>query len=255
MFFVLSKTVNYLLQPLSIVFVLGILSIILWKTKWGKRLRITSILLLILFTNDFIANEIIGLYETPVTPLKSINKKYKYGIMLTGVTATNKELKDRVYVASSPDRVNHSVLLYKKGIIEKVVISGGSGKLLDPTYSEARQLYSLFTLMGVDSTDLIIEGESRNTYESAVAVKKMLESVTTPQDCLLITSGYHMPRSKACFAKQNWNCDTFSTDIRFHAREYTPDVLFIPKYEAVGNWQTLLKEWFGIIAYRVSGYI
>lgn len=255
MFFVLSKTVNYLLQPLSIVFTLFILSYLFRKNKWGKHFRISAIAFSILFTNDFIANEIIGLYETPVTPLSTINKVYDYGIVLTGVTATNKELTDRVYVVSSPDRVNHSVLLYKKRIIKKILISGGSGKLLDPEYSEARQLFSLYTLMGVDSSDLVIEGESRNTYESAVAVKNILQSITKPGSCLLITSGYHMPRSIACFKKQNWDCDTFSTDIRFHAREFTPDVLIIPKVEAIAIWNNLLKEWFGIIAYWLSGYV
>jgi uncharacterized SAM-binding protein YcdF (DUF218 family) len=194
-------------------------------------------------------------FSGPVTPLSEIKKSYEYGIVLTGVTATDKELRDRVYVVSSPDRVNHSVLLYQKGIIRKLLISGGSGKLLDPDYSEARQLFSLYTRMGVDSSDIIIEGDSRNTHESAVAVKKILEKVTTPESCLLITSGYHMPRSLACFKKENWNCDTFSTDIRFHSREFTPDVLFIPRVEAIANWQTLLKEWVGIIAYWLSGYV
>jgi uncharacterized SAM-binding protein YcdF (DUF218 family) len=255
MFFIFSKTVNYLLQPLSIVFLIGIAAYILRKNKWGKRLRITSIGLLILFSNDFIANELIRLYETPVTPLSEIKKSYEYGIVLTGVTATDKELRDRVYVVSSPDRVNHSALLYQKGIIRKLLISGGSGKLLDPDYSEARQLFSLYTRMGVDSSDIIIEGDSRNTHESAVAVRKILEKVTTPESCLLITSGYHMPRSLACFKKENWNCDTFSTDIRFHSRDFTPDVLFIPRVEAIANWQTLLKEWVGIIAYWLSGYV
>lgn len=255
MFFVLSKTVSYLVQPLPIVFILGVASWFLRMTKWGKRLKIASIALLFFFSNDFIANEVIGFYETPITPLSYFKKEYEYGIVLTGVTATNKELNDRVFVTSSPDRVNHSVLLYQKGIIRKILISGGSGKLLEPEYSEARQLRSLYILMGVDSTDLLVEGESRNTYESAVAVKKMLTGITAPQDCLLITSGYHMPRSIACFRKQNWDCDTFSTDIRFHNREYTPDAWLVPKPEAIGTWNALLKEWVGLVAYRLSGYV
>jgi uncharacterized SAM-binding protein YcdF (DUF218 family) len=196
-----------------------------------------------------------GWYETPITPISAIHKEYEYGIVLTGVTATNRELEDRVYVVNSPDRVNHSVWLYKKKIIKKILISGGSGKLLNPNYSEARELVSLYTLMGVDSVDIVVEGESRNTHESAVAVQRILLGKTTPQQCLLITSAYHMPRSLACFRKQNWSCDSFSTDIRFHKREFTPDVLIIPKTEALANWNTLLKEWTGYIAYWLSGYV
>jgi len=255
MFFVLSKTLSYFLQPFSIVFLFGIASFFFRKSKWGYRFKVAAIVLLIFFSNEFLANEVIGWYESPVTPLAQINKNYDLGIVLTGVTATNKELKDRIYVTSSPDRVNHSVLLYKKKIISKVLISGGSGKLLDPSYSEARQLYSLYIQMGVDSSDILIEGESRNTHESAVAVAKMLEGKVSPDKCLLITSGYHMPRSIACFKKQNWYCDTFATDIRYNKREFTPDVFLIPKPEAIGTWNALLKEWVGFIAYWVSGYV
>lgn len=255
MFFVLSKTLSYLTQPLVIISLMLLVSVFVRGIKIRNCLRKVALVLAILFTNQFLANEAIGLYETPITPLAAIKKQYEWGIVLTGVTNTNKVLKDRVYVSSSPDRVNHSFLLYKRNVIKGILISGGSGKLLDPSYSEARELYGMYLLMGVDSSDLMIEGESRNTYESAVAVKKLMEGKSSPEDCLLITSGYHMPRSKACFKKANWDCDVFSTDIRFHQREFTPDVLFIPKADALNVWNTLFKEWVGMAAYWVSGYV
>lgn len=218
-------------------------------------MRIVAFGLLLIFSNDFLANEAIGFYETPITPLREIQKQYVWGIVLTGVTSTNKEIADRVYVTSSPDRVNHSFMLFKKGIIKNILISGGSGQLLDPNYSEARELYSMYVMMGVPPENLTIEGESRNTYESAVAVKKILEGKATPSDCLLITSGYHLPRSLACFKKVGWGCDVFSTDIRFHKRQWTPDVWLVPKSEAIGTWNALIKEWVGFAAYWVSGYV
>jgi uncharacterized SAM-binding protein YcdF (DUF218 family) len=255
MFFVLSKTLNYFTQPLMVVLVLFIISYLLKNNKWKRRIRYVAIGLALLFTNPFIANEVIGLYETPVTPLAEIKKQYEWGIVLTGVTSTNKELKDRVYVGSSPDRVNHSFLLYKRKVIKKILISGGSGRLLEPGESEADDLYSMYVMMGVDSADLRIEGESRNTYESAVAVAEMMKEVTTPENCLLITSGYHMPRSKACFKKAGWDCDAFATDILYHKREFTPDALFLPRTEAIGLWTAIIKEWVGMTAYWVSGYV
>jgi uncharacterized SAM-binding protein YcdF (DUF218 family) len=255
MFFILSKTVNYLTQPLVIVFLIALVSHFIKKEKWKFRLRLIAISLLIFFTNDFISNEAVRLYETPVTPLSELKKQYEWGIVLTGVTSTNKVLKDRVYITSSPDRVNHTVMLYKKKVIRKILLSGGSGLLLDQSYSEASELFNVFISMGVDSADLKIEGASRNTHESAVAVKKMLEGVSTPDSCLLITSAYHMPRSKACFNKVNWSCDVFPTDIRFHRREYTPDAWLVPKAEAIGTWNALVKEWVGMIAYWISGYV
>ena len=255
MFFFLSKTLNYLTQPLVVLALLWGISIFIKHTTWKKRIRITVIALIILFTNGFLTNEIVRLYETPVTPLSNIKKKYEWGIVLTGVTSLNKPIDDRVYISSSPDRVNHSFMLYKKGIIKKILISGGSGLLLDSAYSEANELVGIYRMMGVDSADLLIEGKSRNTYESAVAVQNILRSMAKPENCLLITSGYHMPRSIACFQKAAWPCDTFATDTKFHKREFTPDELLIPKPDALLIWNSLIKEWVGLFAYKLSGYI
>jgi uncharacterized SAM-binding protein YcdF (DUF218 family) len=255
MFFLLSKTLNYLTQPLMMLALLLTASFFIKNLVWKRRLRLTATFLIILFTNGFITNEIVRLYETPVTPINTINKTYTWGIVLTGVTSVNKPVRDRVYVSNSPDRVNHSLLLYKKGIIKKILISGGSGLLLDGSYSEARELYGMFRMMGVDSTDLLIEGKSRNTHESAEAVATLLQKISKPADCLLITSGYHMPRSAACFKKVNWPCDTFATDTKFHAREFTPDALIIPSADALVIWNALIKEWVGMVAYKISGYI
>jgi uncharacterized SAM-binding protein YcdF (DUF218 family) len=255
MFFILSKTLNYLVQPLSIVFLLGIVSLFIRRPKWKKRFRWSAIGLLILLTNDFLANEVVRLYETPITPISEIRKQYEWGIVLTGVTATNKALRDRVYVTSSPDRVNHSFLLYKKQVIKKILISGGSGKLLEPAYSEARELLSMYVMMGVDSSDILIEGESRNTHESAVEVTELLRGKVDPGNTLLITSAYHMPRSLACFKKAGWSCDVFTTDIKFHKREFTPDSWLIPRADTLSTWNALFKEWVGLLAYWFSGYV
>jgi uncharacterized SAM-binding protein YcdF (DUF218 family) len=255
MFFFLSKTLNYLTQPLVVLVLLWVISVFIKRPKWKKVIRIMIIAFLFLFTNGFLTNEVVRLYETPVTPLNQINKQYEWGIVLTGVTSVNKPIRDRVYISSSPDRVNHSFLLYKKGIIKKILISGGSGMLLDSAYSEASELYSVYRMMGVDSSDLLIEGKSRNTHESAVAVQKLLNRKTTSENCLLITSGYHMPRSAACFKKVGWPSDTFATDTKFHTREFTPDALIIPKPDALLIWNSLIKEWVGLLAYKLSGYI
>jgi uncharacterized SAM-binding protein YcdF (DUF218 family) len=110
-------------------------------------------------------------------------------------------------------------------------------------------------MMGVPREDLIIENQSDNTYQSAVAVKKMIEGIYTPEECLLITSGYHMRRSRACFKKAGLDIDTFSVDFLSNKRTFTPDVVLVPKIESIFVWQVLTKEWVGMLAYKVAGYI
>ena len=109
--------------------------------------------------------------------------------------------------------------------------------------------------MGVPAEDMLIENEARNTHESAIYVPRLLQGRATPEECLLITSAFHMRRSRACFNKVGWKMDTFSADVHSHFRKFSPDVLFIPKIEALANWQILFKEWVGMTAYWFTGYI
>jgi uncharacterized SAM-binding protein YcdF (DUF218 family) len=211
MFFVLSKTLNYLAMPLVIISVLFLVSVFLKNTRWRKRLFWSALGGMLFFSNDFIANEFMRLWEVPATPFSSITKTYEYGILLTGVTSTDREPTDRVYFNQGADRAVHTVELYKRGIIRKVIITGGSARLITNRRKEAHDLFKALSLMGVKEEDMITEIESRNTHESAVNVKAMLLK-EEGKPLLLIT-----------------------------------DSLLI--------WQRLLKEWVGMIAYWVVGYV
>jgi uncharacterized SAM-binding protein YcdF (DUF218 family) len=255
MFFILSKTLNYLTMPLVIIVICLVLSVIVRKTAWKKWLFGIGLGLLLFCTNDFIANEVIHWWELPATPFSQIKKTYEWGIILTGITRLEAEPRDRVHFARGADRATHSVQLYKLGIIKKILVSGGSGRLDGEGPREADELATALVMMGVRPEDLLLENESRNTHESAEFVKKMLQDKSSPNDCLLITSAYHMRRSVACFIKAQWSIDYFSVDILSHKRKYSFENLLIPKPEALGIWHTLVKEWAGMLAYRLAGYI
>ena len=212
-------------------------------------------ILLLFLSNEFVANEMMTWWETKPTPFKDIHRTYDYGIILTGVTKSDFYPDDRVYFHRGADRVTHSVQLYKLGLVKKLLVSGGSGQLISRSKQEADEMADALLLMGVPKEDILIENKSRNTHESAEEVKKILGSLTSPQNCLLITSGYHMPRSKACFAKVGWSMDTFSTDFQTHKRSFTFDNLFIPSLEALGVWGIAIREWAGFVAYWIVGYV
>jgi uncharacterized SAM-binding protein YcdF (DUF218 family) len=253
MFFTLSKILGYLTSPLVWVCLLFIVAALSKKKRWKKRLFWIALSMLLFFSNEFIANEVMCAWEVPATPFANMDKTYAYGILLTGVTSTDTQPDDRVYFHRGADRVVHTVDLYKRGIIKNVLIAGGSGRLVTEGRREANDIFKALVLMGVDSTAMVIENESRNTYESAMKVKELIGDKRG--DLLLITSAYHMRRSKGCFTKAQLQVDVFSTDFYTHPRLYTPDVLFIPKIDALLNWQRMIKEWVGIVAYKFAGYL
>jgi uncharacterized SAM-binding protein YcdF (DUF218 family) len=163
---------------------------------------------------------------------------------------------DRVYFQRGADRVTHTVQLYKLGLIEKILISGGTGLLTSDDEPEADKFKNVMLMMDVPEADILIENGTRNTHESAVAVKAMLSTLhLTADDCLLITSAFHMRRSLACYRKVGLNLESFSTDFYTHPTVYYPDAFFVPRLEAMMLWQKLVKEWVGMAAYKVAGYI
>lgn len=254
MFFVLSKVLNFLTNPLVIVCALLLFSMIIRNQRRKTRLFWIAFSLLLFFSNDFIANEVMGAWEVPATPYAEVKQQYDWGIVLTGVTMNDRMPDDRVYFQHGADRVVLAVELYKKGIIKKIMISGGSGRLLTAARKEADELLKAMVLMGVYPNDIRIENNSRNTHESALRVGELLRD-DRDSKFLLITSAFHMRRSLACFKKVGFAVDSFSGDFYSHPRYFTPDVLFVPKAESIMIWQKLFKEWTGIVAYKAAGYI
>ncbi len=255
MFFFLSKTLNYLTMPLTIIFLMLVASALVRNEKWKKRLFWTSLISLFIFSNDFLANEVMNVWEIKATPYSAMYP-HEMGIVLTGATIPFIEPNDRVYFSRGADRVTHTVQLFKLGLIKKILISGGSGRLSGEEEPEADKFKSAMILMGVPEDSIILENETRNTAESAIQVKKMLGTMNIKaEDCLLITSAFHMRRSLACYRHQDVALESFSTDFYTHPRSFHLDVLLVPRVEAMNVWNKLIKEWVGFVAYKLAGYV
>jgi uncharacterized SAM-binding protein YcdF (DUF218 family) len=256
MFFILSKTLNYLATPLVMVSLLLLASLFLKSKKWKRTMLICGVCLLLLFSNDFIANEVMRIWELPVKRYTEL-KQYEAAILLTGVTVNQPSgPDDRIYFYLGADRAVHTMQLYKLGIVKKIVVSGGSGKVVDDGSRESVKLKRVLMTMGVPDSVIYIDTNSDNTYENAIESKKLLDSLHIDQkECLLVTSAFHMRRALACFRKAGADMDYFTCDFRSHPRSFMLDVLLVPKVDAFIIWQSLLKEWVGFVAYKIAGYI
>lgn len=255
MFYLLSKTVPYLIMPLSIIIISLLVALFVKNRKWKHRLSLFAIVCLLFFSNQLIISNTIKLWEIPATPIDQLANTDKIGIVLTGVVKKEKLPHDRVYFAEGADRVTHAIQLYKKGKISKILISGGTGSFSKSMIREADQLRQVFLMCDVPSEDLIIENQSRNTRESAVAVAEILNSNFPNSEFLLITSAFHMRRSVGCFKKVGIKVQAFSTD--FKSSDYPPKFtsFFIPSTGAINTWHILFREWIGMAAYRFMGYL
>ena len=253
MFFILSKTLDFLLMPLLWVLLLLCLAVFLKSIKWRRVSLLAALAMLLLFSNPFLANEAWRAWELDATPISEV-KPHDVAVILTGVTSYREDISDRIHTSKGADRFLHPLQLYRLGKIDKFLISGGSGQMLTDRVPEAEQIEKVLLMAGVPEEDIITEGNSRNTHENAVNTAHVLARHPEWQEVLLVTSAFHMRRSAGCFQKAGVDADAFSTDFYASERRYTPDELIIPSAVAFSNWHLLIHEMAGYIIYKILGY-
>lgn len=255
MFFVLSKLLTFFLQPFVWFLILLILGVWMKKPKLKKNLLKLALLVLLFFSNTVIFSEFTRLWEVKGLEHREVST-YDIAIVLGGMSEYNTDLK-RLSIRRGGDRIWQTIQLYQQGKIDKILISGANGHLVDKGLVEATQMKSDLIRMGISETDILTESKSRNTHENAVETKKIIDSLEFNPNILLVTSALHMKRAEACFrAVEFENYDCFTTDhFTGRKRGYHFDQFLIPDVGTLTSWNYLIKEWVGYIMYALMGYI
>ncbi len=254
MYFVLSKLLRHLFSPVLWIAILIIAALLMKNTKPRKRLWMIAGILFLFFTNTFVADEFMRMWEIPAVQHHELNAPYDVGILLTGMCSYD-ETFDRINFNRSSDRLLQTMDLYHKGIIKKIFITGGSGELRRPDFQEARILYDFLVQSGIPAADVAYEIISRNTAENAIESARALQPEKTDSTYLLITSGYHLRRAAACFRKQGFFVDLYSTDRFTGTRKFHLEYMLLPRPEALQRWEILLLETNGMLMYKLKGYV
>jgi len=255
MFFILSKLLLFLIKPIT--WVTGLL-LYSWFAKKRKRWSVAAALvLLLLFSNPFLFNMTVRAWEKKTQTADQIEQPYDIGILLGGFTAVRTQpAHDRYNFSDRANRFTNALELYKSGKIKKMLITGGKGQLmLGGEPREATHTKAFLLKIGIPESDIIIESQSRNTYENAAYTQQLLEERgLQDQRLLLITSAWHMPRAERCFESVELEVTPFSVDFLSEELQAAPDKVFLPNARAFYLWELILKEWVGIVVYRIRGY-
>lgn len=185
----------------------------------------------------------------------SETQEYDVGIVFSGVTKGSKTPRDRVYFNQGADRITHTLQLYREGKIKHIIVSGGLGFQQVEESIAANRLASFLKMTGVPDSVITIEPDAVNTYENAVKVAGILKEKFPNQKYLLITSGYHMKRSKLCLEKQGIDFDVFPAGFLTDRPTFNFDDIVIPKAQSINRWEIIIKEVVGIAIYKLMGYI
>lgn len=253
MFFYLSKILAFLISPIFWVFFLLIFS---FKTKVEgrtKKLFILGLSILYISSNSFFVDELFRWYEPTPTDF-DYSKKYTGAIVLGGIGSIDMRLQ-KINFGHSADRLFQVLPFAYSKNIGAVIFTGGSGSIEYPDHKEAIYVKKYLKSINFPDSSIIIESNSRNTYENALFSKRIVDSINSNGNYLLVTSAYHMPRSIAVFKKAGYkNITPFITNKVSGGRRFTFDHLFIPNPDALYSLQFLIHEWVGFLAYKIKGY-
>ncbi|WP_337044911.1 YdcF family protein [Emticicia sp. 17c] len=255
MYDIVSKVFTFCIMPAGIICILLIYAITTKNRTKSRKLLITTLIFFYIFSNPFICNEILLLWEPAPTAISAV-QPHDVGILLTGgCINTFQEPAENIFLGMSSDRIGQTLQLYKKGKIKKILISGGdviiAGK---PVTSEIDQIAKYLVMSGVPQEDIYLESLSKNTRENATNSALILKKQFPNQKYLLITSAFHLRRAIGCFEKVNVKVTPFGSHYLSSQRRIGL-IHFLPWADPMARLQLVLREIVGYISYWIAGWV
>lgn len=255
MFFFLSKTIDFILMPVGILFFLLAYAYFTKNRTKSRRAVLFGVLSFFVLCNTYLVNAAFRWWEYAPKNIAEVPPGYDVGIVLTGgLVRMANPLIDHPGLGSHADRVLQAYLLYKAGKIKKILVSGGGTREVQLRRDDGYQAALVLRKWGVPAGDIILERKSLNTRQNALYSAEVLQRRFPGGRYLLITSSFHLRRAVGCFTKVGLKVDVFPTDI--YGIELMPRLRDIirPDPEVFGYAHLLWREWIGYVTYRVVGY-
>ncbi len=252
MFLILSKILHFLTTPIVWIGLLMVFAIFVKKKKIKRISLLLAIGILYLFSNAALFRLATSQY-TLAENIKIKKEHYSAGIVLGGMSRYNRAA-DQITFMKAGDRLAQAIHLYHTGIIDKIIISGGSGNPFANSEKEADILQNYLLDIHIPTSDVIIENQSRNTHENALYTAKLIKENDITGSFVLISSALHLKRAKKCFEAYGIKADTYAANYENGMPLKISDY-YMPKAEILKNWEYFLHEIIGIGVYKLMGYI
>ncbi|HKU04795.1 MAG TPA: YdcF family protein [Bradyrhizobium sp.] len=255
MFFVMSKTVGYMALPTNFLLALGLIGALLLLTRFaraGRGLMAVALVLLAVCAFSPLGNFLLYPLEQRF-PVWDSSRGEPDGIIVLGgpIDADLSVAHGVPVITAAADRIIGGATLAHRYPNARLVYTGGSSNLISNDAKEADYATALFQGLGIPKSRLIMERQSRNTKENAEFSKQIVKP-KPGERWVLVTSAYHMPRAIGLFRKAGFAVEAYPVDWKTGTKED----LF--KYYVIADdglqlVDTGVREWLGLIAYRVSG--
>jgi len=256
LFFMLSKTFGVIALPTNFLILLGVVGAALSATRFfavGRRLMVASILFLAACGYSPFGSVLLYPLEERFPAWDAARGAPDGIIVLGGAIETDAtEAHGEAAFNGSAARIIAAATLAHRYPKARILYSGGNANvMMNTSLREADYATVLFEGLGISRDRVILERDSRNTFENGVN-SKALAAPKPGERWLLVTSAFHMPRSIGIFRKLGFPVEAYPTDWRLAGRS---DLYRFSAFAVEGLQRTdlALREWMGLVAYWLTG--
>lgn len=255
--FLVSKVVWLLAQPLTVIFGLMVLSTVMGLSGWrrtatGSAAIASLILFITLFTTT--GPYLLQRLEDQVPRPAALPENLSCIIVLGGAFE-NAVMAGRggIEFNQAVERFTVAARLARLNPTARILVSGGDGSLRDRSGGDAEAAGRFFRSSGLAPERLLLEDQSRTTFENVDNTAGLLRD-NGLSGCALLTSAFHMPRALGLFRKQGIDVQPWPTDYRTSGNvTLGPD--FTQPSLNTQMMTTAMREWVGLFGYFVTGRI
>jgi uncharacterized SAM-binding protein YcdF (DUF218 family) len=253
MWITLSKTLPYLVYPLTIALVLMLIALVLPRRR---VLLATALLILGVSSLPPVAQGIYGSLEARYPPVDIAKLPNADAIVVLGgaVRVPVPPRKD-FELDSASNRIRHAAKLFRAGKANRVLLSGGNlFEQARGVQGEAHYMRVFLSELGVPSDAILVEDRSRSTRENAVETKRVLEQRGLKR-VLLVTSAAHMPRALGTFRATGIDAVPAPTDYRVDDFAEPALLKLLPDAGYLEQTTQGVREYLGHAVYRLRGWM
>ena len=240
----LHKILPFFLSPLGFLILFLIMSLF-----FRQRLMVLiSLLILLISSNAYVGNYLFSTLEGSYKPISmnSINVSDAVVVLSGMISQVGKEGNIK-YEWSDPDRFFAGVKLIKNNKSKLLIFTAGQLPWTKEWRPEGDILKDKAIELGIDKNKILVSAKVKNTYEESL---KILQLIPRGSSIILVTSAFHMKRSKFLFEKQGFKVNPFPVDFKMSNNNST--ILdIIPSLGAMSKTSLFIRENIGRLYYKI----
>ena len=186
--------------------------------------------------------------EYPYKPISSNSiRKADAIVVLSGGLNKVGDKNYFIYEFKDPDRFFGGLHLIKENKSEKIIFTAGQVPWKNNWKPEGFVLRDKAISLGVPKEKILVTENVENTYEESIAIKNLLPNNSS---IILITSAFHMHRSKYLFEKQGFDIIPYPVDFKTSNIKISP-MKFLPSVGSLNKSSLFIRENIGRLYYKL----